>query len=148
MKHISHIGYLANTPATNVLVKGLCVKKHMTHISHITNIPIDIGNWDISSLTNATDMFNSTSMTLNNMDGTLRGWAKLDTAAGESAIQSNVTWSIANYTDATARQYLIDTYHWTISGGSFDGSKTIHEFVVVLPIVKSVMVSLPAFLKP
>jgi Ca2+-binding RTX toxin-like protein len=29
-------------------------------------------------------------------------------------------------TDATARQYLIDTYHWTISGGSFDGSKTIH----------------------
>ena len=86
----------------------------------------DIGNWDISSLTNATDMFNSTSMTLNNMDSTLRGWAKLDTAAGESAIQSNVTWSIANYTDATARQYLIDTYHWTISGGSFDGSKTIH----------------------
>jgi hypothetical protein len=49
----------------------------------------DIGNWDISSLTNATDMFNSTSMTLNNMDSTLRGWAKLDTAAGESAIQSN-----------------------------------------------------------
>jgi hypothetical protein len=49
------------------------------------------------------------------MDSTLRGWAKLDTAAGESAIQSNVTWSIANYTDATARQYLIDTYHWTIN---------------------------------
>jgi hypothetical protein len=48
-------------------------------------------------------------MTLNNMDSTLRGWAKLDTAAGESAIQSNVTWDIANYTDATARQYLIET---------------------------------------
>jgi hypothetical protein len=41
------------------------------------------------------------------MDNTLRGWAKLDTAAGESAIQSNITWGIANYTDATARQYLI-----------------------------------------
>jgi hypothetical protein len=49
----------------------------------------------------------------------------LRTTAGESAIQNNVGWSIANYTDATARQYLIDTYHWTISGGSFDGSKTI-----------------------
>jgi hypothetical protein len=35
---------------------------------------------------------------------------KLDTTAGESAIQNNVGWSIANYTDATARQYLIDTY--------------------------------------
>jgi hypothetical protein len=52
-------------------------------------------------------------------------WAKLDTAAGESTIQSNVAWSIANYTDATARQYLIDTYHWTINAGNFAGSKTI-----------------------
>jgi Ca2+-binding RTX toxin-like protein len=25
----------------------------------------------------------------------------------------------------TARQYLIDTYHWTINGGVFDGNKTI-----------------------
>jgi hypothetical protein len=69
-------------------------------------------------------MFSGSAMTLNNMDSTLRGWAKLDNVAGESTIQSNVAWSIANYTDATARQYLIDTYHWTI------------------------MVSLPAFLKP
>jgi hypothetical protein len=43
-------------------------------------------------------MFNGSAMTLNNMDSTLRGWAKLDTAAGESTIQSNVAWSIANYT--------------------------------------------------
>jgi hypothetical protein len=48
-------------------------------------------------------------MTIDNMDNTLRGWAKLDTTAGETAIQSYVTWGIANYTDATARQYLIDT---------------------------------------
>ncbi|SHN92361.1 BspA family leucine-rich repeat surface protein, partial [bacterium endosymbiont of Bathymodiolus sp. 5 South] len=85
----------------------------------------NIGSWDISSLKNATGMFNASAMTLNNMDSTLRGWAKLDTAAGESAIGSNVAWSIANYTDATARQYLIDTYHWTINAGNFDGSKTI-----------------------
>jgi Ca2+-binding RTX toxin-like protein len=52
-------------------------------------------------------------------------WAKLDTAAGESAIQIDVAWDIENYTDATARQYLIDTYHWAIHGGSFDGRKTI-----------------------
>ncbi len=85
----------------------------------------DIGSWNISSLTSATGMFEDTSMTLNNMDSTLRGWAKLDIAAGESAIQSNVTWDIENYTDATARQYLIDTYHWTINDSNFDGSKTI-----------------------
>jgi Ca2+-binding RTX toxin-like protein len=55
----------------------------------------------------------------------LRGWAKLDTAAGETTVQRHITWDIANYTDATARQYLIDTYYWTINGGVFDGSKTI-----------------------
>jgi hypothetical protein len=60
-------------------------------------------------------MFKSSAMTVGNMDNILRGWAKLDTAAGETAIQSYVTWGIANYTDATARQYLIDTYHWTIN---------------------------------
>jgi Ca2+-binding RTX toxin-like protein len=70
-------------------------------------------------------MFNGSAMTIDNMDNTLRGWAKLDTTAGESAIQSDVTWGIANYTDATARQYLIDTYHWTINDDIFDGSKTI-----------------------
>jgi hypothetical protein len=41
----------------------------------------DIGSWNISSLTNATDMFyNNTMMSIANMDNTLRGWAKLDTA--------------------------------------------------------------------
>jgi hypothetical protein len=63
-----------------------------------------------------TDMFyNNTMMSIANMDNTLRGWAKLDTAAGETAIQSNVIWDIGivNYTDATAKQYLIDTYGWT-----------------------------------
>jgi hypothetical protein len=68
-------------------------------------------------------VFKGTAMTVDNMDNTLRGWAKLDTAAGESAIQIDVAWDIENYTDATARQYLIDT-------------------------VKSVIKSLPAFLKP
>ncbi|SGZ64586.1 Chitinase [Bathymodiolus thermophilus thioautotrophic gill symbiont] len=84
-----------------------------------------IGSWDISGLINATGMFNGNAMSIINMDYTLRGWAKLDTAAGETAIQGNVTWGIANYTDATAKQYLIDTYNWTINMGNFDGSKTI-----------------------
>jgi hypothetical protein len=52
--------------------------------------------------------YNNTMMSIANMDNTLRGWAKLDTAAGETAIQSNVIWDIGivNYTDATAKQYL------------------------------------------
>jgi hypothetical protein len=57
----------------------------------------------------------------------------------KSAIQSNITWGIANYTDATARQYLIDTYHWTINGGVFDGNKTIkggHDAVTLHTITE------------
>ncbi|CAC9565093.1 hypothetical protein [uncultured Gammaproteobacteria bacterium] len=85
----------------------------------------DVGSWDISSLKNAKDMFYNSAMSIDNMDNTLRDWAKLDTAAGETAIQSNVEWGITNYTDATAKQYLIDTYNWTINGGIFDDSKTV-----------------------
>jgi Ca2+-binding RTX toxin-like protein len=36
-------------------------------------------------------------------------------------IQSNVNWGIVDYTDATARQYLIDTYHWSVVGNGYGG---------------------------
>jgi hypothetical protein len=40
MKHPRHIGYLANIPIANVLVKSVCAPKHPRHISYIANIPI------------------------------------------------------------------------------------------------------------
>jgi hypothetical protein len=43
-------------------------------------------------------MFEANSMTIDNMNSALRGWAKLDTAAGETAIQSNVNWGIVDTT--------------------------------------------------
>ncbi|SHA15745.1 Chitinase [Bathymodiolus thermophilus thioautotrophic gill symbiont] len=85
----------------------------------------NLGSWDISSLTDAEGMFVTTSMTTANMDNTLRGWAKLDIPAGETAIQRDVAWDIANYTDATAKQYLIDTYNWTIEAITYDGINRI-----------------------
>ncbi|OJA03265.1 BspA family leucine-rich repeat surface protein, partial [Bathymodiolus thermophilus thioautotrophic gill symbiont] len=85
----------------------------------------NLGSWDISSLTDAEGMFVTTSMTTANMDNTLRGWAKLDIVAGEAAIQRDVAWDIANYTDATAKQYLIDTYNWTIEAITYDGINRI-----------------------
>jgi hypothetical protein len=110
-KHSMHISHLTNIPTANVLVKVACMIKHPVHISHLTNIPTanvlvkvgfeikhrrhishfnqDVGSWDISSLTDASGMFEANSMTIDNMNSALRGWAKLDTAAGETAIQSN-----------------------------------------------------------
>lgn len=81
----------------------------------------NLGSWDISSLIDASNMFDLSGMSLSNMDATLRGWAKLDTTTGETAIQNSVNWDIANYTDATACQYLIDTYGWTIGNGVLSG---------------------------
>jgi Ca2+-binding RTX toxin-like protein len=62
-----------------------------------------------------TSMFNLSGIGLANMDATLQGWAKLDTTVGETAIQSGVNLTAATYTDATAVQYLVDTYGWTIN---------------------------------
>jgi|GEM_PF-1814285 surface protein len=83
----------------------------------------DLGSWDISSLNNATDMFYRSGMSTANVDATLRGWAKLDTAAGETAIQNDVGFGVNSFSDATARQYLIDTYSWSVSG-TFDDAVT------------------------
>ncbi|CAB5495405.1 BspA family leucine-rich repeat surface protein, partial [Bathymodiolus thermophilus thioautotrophic gill symbiont] len=93
---------------------------------HTNQLVQSLDSWDISSSKNASRMFfKARGMGAAAMDKILRGWAKLDTTAGETTIQSNVEWGIANYTDATARQYLIDTYNWTINIGTLDGSKTI-----------------------
>jgi surface protein len=63
-------------------VSKVSTMSYMFYNAHAFNQDID--SWDISSLTNAAGMFKGTSMTVDNMDNTLRGWAKLDTAAGES----------------------------------------------------------------
>jgi hypothetical protein len=73
------------------LVKSFCVSEHPRHINYLANIPTaNILVKGICATKHQT-----------NMDNTLRGWAKLDTATGETAIQNNVTWDIKNYTDAT-----------------------------------------------
>jgi surface protein len=47
------------------LVKGICVKKHIRHISYFTNIPtanvlisdVDLTHWDVSHVTDARKAF-------------------------------------------------------------------------------------------
>jgi hypothetical protein len=59
-------------------IKNIVINNPVMSVYHAFNQ--DIGSWDISSLTNAVGMFKGTAMTVDNMDNTLRGWAKLDTA--------------------------------------------------------------------
>lgn len=77
----------------------------------------NLENWDISSLTDASGMFMTSNISIQNMDATLRGWAKLDTTAGETAIQNNVIIGLGYYSDETALQYLKDHYGWSDDSG-------------------------------
>ncbi len=75
----------------------------------------DIGSWNIKSLTKADGLFqHNSTFTTSNYDLLLAGWSDVNATIGES-IKSNVllTVDITKYTNATARQALLDK-NWTI----------------------------------
>ena len=88
----------------------------------------DIGDWDVSALTNASNMLSSSGMSASNYDLLLAGWSDINSSAGETGLQNGVTLGATGvtYTDATARQYLIDTYGWSV-GGTLDAGVTVGD---------------------
>ncbi len=79
----------------------------------------DLGDWDISNVTNMLNMLRFTGLSTTNYDLTLIGWATIE--PNETGLQSNVNLSISpqnlTYCEAAAaREELINTYGWTISG--------------------------------
>ncbi|MEM8509793.1 MAG: BspA family leucine-rich repeat surface protein [Bacteroidota bacterium] len=79
----------------------------------------DLGGWDISEMLNAFEMFEAVTLSPENYDSLLRGWADLDTDAGETAIPTNVDFDGGNSqfcAGATARAFLL-SQGWTIADG-------------------------------
>ena len=77
----------------------------------------DIGSWDVSKVTNMIGMFNNSGLSTYNYDKMLIGWSQLD------SLQLNVTLDANNIEyceSASARQFLIDTYNWTINDAGRD----------------------------
>ena len=92
----------------------------------------DIGDWDVSSVTNMTNMFNNVTLSTANYDALLRGWSTIDTAAGETALQSGVTFhgGSSTYCTGTAARNILtaDTgLNWTITadGGQATGCSAV-----------------------
>lgn len=79
-----------------------------------TSFNDDIGNWDISNVTDMTNMFSGVTLSESNYNSLLSGWA-------DQSVNSDVTFSGGNskYSgDAfSARQSLIFSYNWTITDG-------------------------------
>ena len=74
---------------------------------------LDVSNWDVSNVTNMTGMFNNAPLDTASYDALLIGWSQLP------SLQNNISFraNLAQYSSgaaATARQYIIDTYGWTI----------------------------------
>ena len=74
----------------------------------------DIGDWNVSSVTDMGYMFYDVTLTADNYDNLLIKWANLSLqdriyfSAGNSMYSSNAT---------TARQFILDTFEWTIIDG-------------------------------
>lgn len=86
-----------------------------------TSFDQDLGDWDVSSVTQASGVFDNSAMSIENLDATLSGWSDVETSAGETR-QMNVEVGAAGlmYTDATAVNHLETEYGWTFTGMTLD----------------------------
>lgn len=76
----------------------------------------DLGTWNVSQVINMSGMFNSVTLSTANYDSLLLGWSSLN-------LQDEVEFSAGNSqctspgAPADARQYIVDTFNWTIYDG-------------------------------
>jgi len=92
--------------------------------SNASSFDQDLASWNISSVTTMVGMLDNSGMSTENYDNTLVGWASLD--AGESQIPTSITLGASGVTycnGETARNTLIGTHSWTISGDTKDCSE-------------------------
>ncbi|MDH5404651.1 MAG: BspA family leucine-rich repeat surface protein, partial [Candidatus Heimdallarchaeota archaeon] len=99
-----------NQPIGNWDVSRVVDMSRMFAYASSFNQPI--GNWDVSSVTSMWDMFEGVTLNVTNYDNLLKGWSALNLKYG-------VTFGAgySKYHNATARQYIIDTFRWTITDG-------------------------------
>ena len=101
----------------------------------------DIGSWDVASLTNASTMFFGVTLTSENYDALLAGWAAqtlqtgLDFHGGNSEYCAN---------EGSNRAVLIDTYGWSITdGGLCDPSTFITQWQTSSNVTGDPYVTIP-----
>jgi surface protein len=84
--------------------------------SGATNFNQDLSSWNVSSVLNMNEMLENTSLSSDNYDSLLIGWASQN-------LQQDVVLGVepTKYcSGATARNTLVNTYGWTITDGGYD----------------------------
>lgn len=76
----------------------------------------DIGDWNVSSVIYMYNMFEGVSLSNTNYNALLQGWSQLALKDGVTFDAGNSQYSLGGVT-AIARQYIIDTFTWSISDG-------------------------------
>lgn len=75
----------------------------------------DVSDWDVSNVAGMRWMFRGSGLTRENYDRLLLSWRDLDLQEGVDFSVGETRYSPGD--PAAARQYIIDTYDWTISDG-------------------------------
>jgi hypothetical protein len=91
-----------------------------------TSFNQDISAWDITALTNAADMFDGVTLSIENYDALLIGWNAQDLWPGVTFDGGNSQYCAG----AAARAKMINTDGWTITDGG-----NACPFTIFLPFV-------------
>lgn len=94
---------------------------NMNEMFHDTAFNQNIGRWNLSSLTTATGMFLNSAMSCLNYDKTLYGWSQSSSTPANINLSSASPLVYSHPDAVTARNYLINSKGWTISGDAYNG---------------------------
>lgn len=87
----------------------------------------NLGSWNLSSLQNASNMFKNSALSCQNYDSTLYGWSLNPLTADNINLSSVSPLTYSHNAAVTARNYLINSKGWTISGDTYNGE--CHSFL-------------------
>ncbi|UTX50368.1 BspA family leucine-rich repeat surface protein [Chryseobacterium sp. MA9] len=81
----------------------------------------NLGSWNLGSLLYASNMFKNSALNCQNYDSTLYGWSLNPSTPNNINLSSVSPLTYSHNAAVTARNYLINSKGWTISGDTYNG---------------------------
>lgn len=86
-----------------------------------TNFNQNLGSWNLSSLTSASNLFLNSGLNCQNYDSTLLGWSTNSLTPQNISISNISPLKYSHQAAVNARNFLITSKGWSITGDSYDG---------------------------